>query len=188
MGADPFRRGIAPVAFGAGLALAAVAAGAAAPDPSEAPTVRKPARVFATKSAPTHAWHDGAVRRPLELVGSLVADFSPAALASGGVLRPAGASTKAASTDVSPVLRDETGALRALPGGVLVVLAAPMPEAAARASIAAEGATPVRALTDTLWLVEGPVGLGSLELANRLHASGRFASSQPNWWVRRTLK
>jgi len=46
----------------------------------------------------------------------------------------------------------------------------------------------VRRLSDTLWIVEGPVGLGSLELANRLQATGRFASAQPNWWVERTLK
>jgi len=43
-------------------------------------------------------------------------------------------------------------------------------------------------VSGTVWLLEGPPGLGSLELANRLHAGGQFAAAQPNWWVQRTLK
>ena len=44
------------------------------------------------------------------------------------------------------VLRDETGQPRALPGGVIVVLAAPADEAAGRALLVGNGATPVRRL------------------------------------------
>ncbi len=183
MAADRTLRALAAglLAAWAGGALATVA-------PTEPPTVAKPSRVLAPKAAGTHAWHDGAVTRPLRLESTLEADFSPRAGKAVGVLRPASVAAKSADPQVSPVFRDDTGRLRALPGGVLVVLRAPLPEAEARALIGRAGATPARALSPSMWVVEGPVGLGSLELANRLHASGAFAAAQPNWWIERTLK
>ena len=45
-----------------------------------------------------------------------------------------------------------------------------------------------RPLSPRAWLVESPAGLASLELANRLAATGAFAGAQPNWWVERALK
>jgi hypothetical protein len=169
--------------------LAAWTGGATATvPPTQPPAVAKPARALAPKAAATHAWHDGTAMRPLRLESTLEADFAPRAGKAAGVLRTAGTTTKSADPLVSPVFRDDTGRLRALPGGVLVVLRAPLPEAEARALIGGAGATPARALSATLWVVEGPTGLGSLELANRLHASGAFAAAQPNWWIERTLK
>jgi hypothetical protein len=176
-----------------GWALSASAQGANTPgpgplDPSARPIViGKPARAV-TKATPTLWWHDGGVRRPLTADAALEADFTPRTGKDAVVLRPVGVTGKSAAAGVSPVLRDETGRARALPGGVLVVLREPLDEASARRALVQAGAVPLRALTDTLWLVEGPTGLGSLELANRLHDSGRFASAQPNWWVQRTLK
>jgi len=173
------------------LSAAAQTPGAPGPgplEPSTLPTVTgKPARVV-TKAAPVLWWHDGGVRRPLTVDAALEADFTPRTGKDAAVLRPAGLTGKSAAAGVSPVLRVDAGRARALPGGVLVVLRAPLDEASARLALVHAGAVPVRALTDTLWLVEGPTGLGSLELANRLHDSGRFASAQPNWWVQRTLK
>jgi hypothetical protein len=104
------------------------------------------------------------------------------------VLRPAGSTDRAAAAQVSPVLRDESGRPRGLPGGVVVVLKTPMDEAAARALIGQAGAVALQALSDRLWLVQGPIGLGSLTLANQLQADGRFESAQPNWWMPRTRK
>ena len=173
----------------AAMLLAAAAGGAGATAvPAEPPTVAKPSRALAPKAAGTHAWHDGATTRALRLEPKLEADFSSRAGKAPGVLRPAATSTKSTDPLVSPVFRDDAGRLRALPGGVLVVLRAPLPEGEARALIARAGATPARALSPTLWVVEGPVGIGSLELANRLHGGGAFAAAQPNWWVERTLK
>jgi hypothetical protein len=169
--------------------LAAWAGAASATAPAGAlPTASKPARAAATKEAAAHAWREAGVRRGLRLESALEADFSTRLGKDAGPLRPAGAAPKAAAPLVSPVFRDDEGRLRALPGGVLVALRAPLPEAEARALIGRAGATPSRALSPTLWVVEGPVGLGSLELANRLDASGAFAAAQPNWWVARTLK
>jgi len=183
------RHRIAAVLAVAGLVWATGAVAALnAPGPLERPavaTAAKPSRLVA-KSVPTHWWHDGSVRRPLTLDMSLEADFGPAV--GTDVIRPARDASAGAGGLVSPVLRDDRGRLRALPGGVLVVLQAPLPEADARGLLEASGVRPVRALGQVLWLVEGPVGLGSLELANRLHTSGRFASAQPNWWVARTRK
>jgi len=200
MAADPIvrprhrpRLGAMLAALVGGWALSAAAQTSGAPgvgplDPATLGTVTgKPARIV-TKAAPTLWWHDGTARRPLRVDAALEADFTPRSAKDAAVLRPAAPTTKAAAALVSPVLRDDTGRARALPGGVLVVLREPLDEASARLALVQAGAVPVRALTATLWLVEGPTGLGSLELANRLHDSGRFASAQPNWWVQRTLK
>jgi hypothetical protein len=192
MGADAGRRLAARLTLTAAALCGAGAAAAASPgagpqDPTSVGTASKPSRVVA-KSTPNHWWRDGAVRRPLSIDRSLEADFSPGLGNSASVLRPAGSATKSAAPLVSPVLRDETGRARALPGGVLVVLKRAVDDDAARALIVSAGAVPARRISDTIWLLEGPTGLGSLELANRLHESGTFASAQPNWWVERRLK
>ena len=180
---------LSAAALAAAAVFATVSGGAlaAAPEQAQLETLSKPVRAKAKAASPTLAWHDGAAKRGLTIDTSLEADVSPGA-GDGRILKRAGTAPKSAATLVSPVLRDETGRPRALPGGVLVVLAAPADEAAGRALLVGNGATPVRRLSDTLWIVEGPVGLGSLELANRLQATGRFASAQPNWWIERTLK
>jgi hypothetical protein len=183
MAAERAVAAIVAACFAAWAGTASANAPAAGP-----PAVSKPARIASAKDAPAHAWHEAGVRRTLRLESALEADFSPRLGKDAGPLRPAGAAAKSAAPLVSPVFRDDEGRLRALPGGVLVALRAPLPEAQARMLIGRAGATPSRALSPTLWIVEGPVGLGSLELANRLDASGAFAAAQPNWWIARTLK
>ena len=130
-------------------------------------------------------WHDGPTRRSLQEVSTLEADFTPR-VPVREVLQPAGASGPTAL--VSPVFRDESGGLRALPGGVLAILQAPLDDAAAQRLFNQAGVTPVKRITDTMWLLEAPIGLPALELANRLHDSGLFASVQPNWWTPRVRK
>lgn len=90
---------------------------------------------------------------------------------------------------VSEVLRNEAGSPRALPGGVIVRLQESDRRNAYDILVEA-GLRPVRALDpeQRSWLVESPAGLDSLELANRLHESGRFESASPNWWRPRALK
>lgn len=175
-----------------GLLSASIASAAPGPGPQDAATVgtaAKPARsARAVKTAPTHAWHDGATRRDLTLDATLEADFSPRAGRTDGVLQPAGTAPAAAAALVSPVLRDDAGRARALPGGVLVILKAPLDDAAARALFERARATASRRVSDSVWLLEGPPGLASLALANQLHDGGLFESAQPNWWVQRTLK
>jgi len=100
---------------------------------------------------------------------------------------------------VSPVLRDAEAParLRSLAGGVIVTLRmapagndAAARETQARRQLVAAGLEPLRAIDPEArrWLVESPVGLESLELANRLHESGDFESAAPNWWQPRALK
>lgn len=90
---------------------------------------------------------------------------------------------------VSEVLRNEAGSPRALPGGVIVRLHESNRRNAHDILVDA-GLRPVRALDpeQRTWLVESPAGLESLELANRLHESGRFESASPNWWRPRAPK
>ena len=140
-----------------------------------------------TADASTHSWHDGQRQRRLTLQPDLQADFTPQ-LGKGGPIQPGPSGAAGLSALGSPVLRDDTGQLRALPGGVLVILKSPLDSRAAQTLFKQAGVTASRQLTETLWLVESPAGLASLEMANRLHASGLFASAQPNWWMKRTLK
>jgi hypothetical protein len=125
-------------------------------------------------------WYDGDRWRSLTLVPQRVVDFTP---------RPGDRVPiiEIGTPDAlrSPVLRDESGRLRALPGGLLVQLRSPLPTEQARALLKAADLQPTRAVSDTLWLVDSPLGLASLHLANRLHRSGKFASVQPNWWLER---
>jgi hypothetical protein len=202
------RRARAAARTASGLALCAatlafpVSAARAAPDalrPPEAvstqparavepPLLGKPAPV-ARRLAPTHAWRDGAAHRPLTIDPALRADFTPrrdggavALRASEGALKDVPAALQ------SPVLRDETGRARALPGGVVVVLANALDDEAARTLLAGHGAVGARRVGARTWLVPTAPGLASLEAANRLADTGAFAAAQPNWWVERTPK
>jgi len=157
-------------------------------DISRIETVSKRPSVAVKSVQTTHAWHDGTAIRMLSLDPTLEAHFAAGVLPQERVLRPAGSTRRDAAAQVSPVLRDESGRPRSLPGGVVVVLKTPMDETGARALISQAGAIPLHALSDRLWLVQGPVGLGSLRLANQLQAAGLFESAQPNWWMPRTLK
>jgi hypothetical protein len=157
-------------------------------DISRIETVSKRPSVAVKSVQTTHAWHDGTAIRMLSLDPTLEAHFAAGVLPQERVLRPAGSTGRDAAAQVSPVLRDESGRPRSLPGGVVVVLKTPMDETGARVLISQAGAIPLHALSDRLWLVQGPVGLGSLRLANQLQAAGLFESAQPNWWMPRTLK
>lgn len=185
------------------LLLAALAAmPMAAANQNPAPAVADPVRVNGPQQAgkgrpsgapaalpgpPTHEWHDGVRRRALRIDTSLQADFG-AGTEGRPVLRAAEVNGRALSALQSAVLVDDAGQLRALPGGVLLVLKTSQTATAAQLLFNQVGVRPSRQLTDTLWLIESPAGLASLELANRLHDSGLFASAQPNWWVDRARK
>ena len=142
-------------------------------------------------------WYDQGMRRPLYLDGTRIADFS--ARPGESVLRIAPArgvadpsERRAESGSISPVFTDQPGPgqrPRALPGGVLVTLKAPMDDAQAQTWFAARGLTVVRRIgSDSTWLVQSPPGLASLELANRLQEGADVVSARPNWWQARTLK
>ncbi len=88
---------------------------------------------------------------------------------------PAGSSASAATvTDLDT----------ALPGGIVVTLRQPMPDAQARAFLQAQGLTPRSEIGSGsgVWLIDSPAGLETLERANRLYESGVFAGAQPNWY------
>jgi hypothetical protein len=125
MAADPRARLVA-----AALAACCGCAFAVAPTTPDERTATianaKPARLQPKGAAtPALAWHDGAGWRELRIDPTREADLSPRTGAGPVVLRPAGATPKWAGAQVSPVLVDEAGRERALPGGVLVVLREP---------------------------------------------------------------
>ena len=147
-------------------------------------------------SAATRYWYEDGKRRALRVDPAWIADFAaPAATRPGKRPSPLKRSIggekalEALPGTASPVFRDDNGAQRALGGGVVVRLRA-ADRANARERLAAAGLQPVRPLDPDghAWLVASPAGLPALELANRLHESGEFASATPNWWRPRALK
>lgn len=182
------------LAFATTVTLAALAQAACAQTSNPgANTAAGDARADAAVDAPAsqqHFWYDGGQRRTLRVDPAWVADFrgtKPDLARRAGEAGAEKSPTLAAGQ--SEVLRDETGAPRALPGGVIVRLRE-ADRGDPQGAFADAGVTPVRALDprQRTWLVEAPAGLESLALANRLHESGRFESATPNWWRPRALK
>ncbi len=163
-------------------------------------------------TAPSHLVKEGGTPRQLWIDTSRVADFgagpgsdhpwirkaSPTDLSTGTrSARPSSGSTAKmepapaggpAGVGVSPVFVDASGRPRALPGGVIVALKTGLSPEQAREQLQAAGLEPLRQIGEKMWLVQSPVGLASLELAQRLDGDGRFAFAQPNWWHPRTTK
>lgn len=179
------------------VALAAAAVLATVPHARAQPAGKSaapPSGAPASAGPTTHYWYDGGARRPLRVDPNQAARFATGKSAPSAVLVPAttvAAGKAAGGTDaVSPLLRDDNGAARALPGGVIVTLPGePADDTTARQRLQALGLMPVRAIGAGLrtWLVAAPAGLESLALANRLHESGQVAA-QPNWWQPRVKK
>lgn len=150
--------------------------------------------LFATGAA--HAqqryWYDGDQRRALWAEPSLVADFAAKSARKDVLLVPP-ALAKGEPRTRSPVFRDRAdggGAPRALPGGVILRLRAPLSAGERDALAARHGLASLRELGEGsgLWFAPTAPGLPALELANRLYESGEFATAAPNWWAPRTLK
>jgi hypothetical protein len=151
------------------------------------------------KAPPTHVVDEGGAPRPLWLDSGRVAEFDktgsgkpiirPAAAGDATPSSKSGPATAAASgTQVSPLFVDAAGQPRALAGGVIVTLKQDLPEAQARDLLQDAGLAPLRQIGARMWLVDSPVGLASLDLADRLHGDSRFEFVQPNWWRPRTTK
>ena len=186
----------AALACSLGLALAH---GAAAAQPARMPSSKPaPATEKALPQSQALHWYDGGQRRALAIDPEWIADFDPAARGQGrSPMRKATAAEKEKGPDpaapfASPVFRDPASpgaAPRALPGGVIVTVRE-ADAARARELLASKGLKALRPVgsAGTVWVVEAPAGMPSLELANRLQESGDFAGAAPNWWRPRALK
>lgn len=142
----------------------------------------------------SYIWYDGGKPKRVWLDESLIAEFEApggrrvagAAVSAGVRIRPAqDHDTARMSGRVSPVLRDgPSGALRALPGNVIVELDSRWSEARVEQWLAAQGLTVIGSLPigRHVLLVRANPGLEALELANRLQRSGEVVAAQPEWW------
>jgi len=172
----------------ASLGSAAFAAGQA----REAASAQPARNADANASGQAH-WFDHGRRRALRVDPDWVADFRDSKprfeRRDARASRPESEKAAPLAAGVSPVLRDETGAARALPGGVIVRLRE-ADLADPRKALADAGLEALRPIDpeERTWLVASPAGLETLDLANRLHESGRFESVTPNWWRPRALK
>lgn len=79
---------------------------------------------------------------------------------------------------LSPVFR-EGGMLKALPGGVVIGFAAGTTQDQANDWAASKG---YKLSFGNYYLIDTPVGMESLNLANQWQASGEVISATPNWW------
>lgn len=83
---------------------------------------------------------------------------------------------------LSPVFQGG-GVLRALAGGVVVGFKNGVTESQAKAWASSKGYAIKEKLSfGNYYLVDTPIGLTSLELANQWQASGEVVSATPNWW------
>lgn len=89
---------------------------------------------------------------------------------------------------VMPLLRDATGQAIGLPGGLIVTFHEDLSESEARARLVAAGLKPQEAIIPSIWIVESPAGLESIDMANQLNAKGIFADVSPDFWSQKTLK
>jgi hypothetical protein len=147
-----------------------------------------------------YVWYDGGKARQVQIDDALIAEFDgqsePAAtpvLRSNGVRiwgrQDAAATRAAAAGKTSPVFRDSAGgAMRALPGNVIVRLDPAWDSARIAQWLAASGLTELRRLPigGNVLVVASPPGLAALDLANRLQRSGTVLSAQPEWWEQRS--
>lgn len=155
------------------------------------------------KSGPgNYVWYDGGKPRQLQLDSALVAEFSDRTDAGGEpVMRDKGvriwrqqdqAATRAAAGGAaSPVFRDsEGGAMRALPGNVIVRLDPSWNAQQVADWLRQNRLTEVRRLPigNNVLVLSSPPGLAALELANRLQQSGQVVSAQPEWWEQRSTR
>lgn len=143
-----------------------------------------------------YTWYDGGKPKQVWLDRSLLAEFgSRAESGSRAVVDTQGvrvwraeeqaAARAKAHGKTSPVLRDAPGgAMRALPGNVIVRLNPSLGEMEVSQWLAAQGLVDVGRLGfgKNILIVRSAPGLASLELANRLQASGTVLSAQPEWW------
>lgn len=155
------------------------------------------------KAAPgDYVWYDGGKPRQLQLDSTMVAEFGDRADSAGDpVMRGNGvriwrqqdqaATRAAASGAVSPVFRDsEGGAMRALPGNVIVRLDPSWSGQQVADWLRENRLSEVRRLPigGNVLVLASPPGLASLEMANRLQRSGQVISAQPEWWQQRSTR
>lgn len=150
------------------------------------------------KSPPSRVVREDGVERPLWIDSDRVVDFDKQGAGSPSI-RPVQPGEKSdgtrdsnsaadADSGISPVFVDSVGQPRALAGGVIVSLRQTLPEAQAVAQLEASGLVPLHRIGERMWLVDAPVGLPSLDLAEKLQGDERFDLVQPNWWRPRTKK
>lgn len=189
------------------LAVPGLVAGQARSEPGDGPRkgpLVKDAGTGGRQAAPSHMVSEGDAMRPLWVDSTRVADFGRPD-SGRPVLRPphpgvpgdkprigkqdagTGAPDPGAGS-VSPVFLDASGQPMALAGGVIVTFSQELPEQQGREQLEAAGLTPVRQIGARMWMVESPVGIESLELAEHLHAQGIYESVQANWWQPRATK
>lgn len=97
-----------------------------------------------------------------------------------------GASAQSDSPNASPVFRDSSGQLRALPGGVLIIFHKHVQQSDIADFWQVHGINPDRVARveaiNNLYKIETSAGMESLNLANELANNPQVEYITPNWW------
>ena len=157
-------------------------------------------RASPDKDGKTHSWQDGEYTISLWEAENLVMErYDPDeqseqssaikpedVLAVNGELRVVKKQSRHQSgDDVFPVLVTMNGEWKALPGGVLVVLASEMGQAGIDAFFAEMNLAQVSKMdfTKNAYFIETEPGIAGLELSNKLAGMEKVELSSPNWWT-----
>ena len=141
-------------------------------------------------------WYDNGYPREVWIDPDLVVEFNTANASHNRAMPTAPAARilrrseiegrrASAAGRTSPVLRDTPGgAIRALPGNVLLQLDPRWTAAQVSSWLSAQGLSEVARLpiASNVVVVHSPPGLAALELANRLQETGEVRWAQPDWW------
>ncbi|MGB7649855.1 MAG: hypothetical protein WBL62_01500 [Gallionella sp.] len=167
-----------------------------------------------TTLSQSYTWYDGDRAQTVWLNPQLVAEFNPtpqsaAQVRAAGLTTAAGRdvqggvrlwqvsnsttaaralSTAQPNSKFAPVLHtapNASGAMRSLPGNIVVMLKANWDSAAVNAWLARNNLQVVEKVGSgsNVFLLKSPPGLASLDLANALYQAGEVLSASPNWWT-----
>lgn len=137
-------------------------------------------------SGRVYTWQDGEHTRRVILQSDLSMRAGDEVTPQDRVVSRAGASAVVEGSGGQPVFRSESGALMALPGGVLLALDPAWSEEQVGAFLE-RNAIPRRLVSDLGWLpngyfIETAPGFPSLHLANALAGQDGVVLAAPNWW------
>ena len=144
----------------------------------------------AQEEGEVYTWHDG------DRVMSAWLQSDLAVSADGAIIQrstaddgTAGTAEVTGGTDGGgPVFRSSSGALMALPGGVLICLNPEWSETQIETFFTSNGidmstVSPINEYLDDCFIVETDPGFASLNLANALAGQAGVEISSPNWWT-----
>lgn len=151
----------------------------------------------ATKKGRLYTWQDGDITRKVWVQPELTVQKNSLNTSRDEIINKSGQQSivkkqSRHGQDAQPVFRGQSGELRTLPGGVLLVFEPEMRREQIESFFAENGISSDRVsemnFTKNSFFVKTDAGFASLNLANRLAGEEGVRLSSPNWWSEVTTK